>query len=150
MRSKSPVHGLLAIASWRGFEGAVSAAGAWPAQANDASSARKPVKNAARMTHTFSHRYGSARVKFVVNRFDGRADIGQTEIEKVVGMSAVTLPSDYRTAVEALNTGRPIVLDKDQRMSRAIRSFASELAGVAKPAREVRGGMLSRRALRRA
>jgi len=109
------------------------------------------LKGAARMAQTFGQRYGSARVKFVVNRFDARAEIGQAEIEKVVGVSAHLLPSDYRTAVDALNAGRPMVLDKDQRISRAFRSFASELAGIAKPVREVRsGGMLSRLALRRA
>jgi pilus assembly protein CpaE len=108
------------------------------------------LKNASRMMQTFGHRYGSARIRFVVNRFDGQADIGQTEIEKVVGSSAYLLPSDYRVAVEALNAGRPVALDKDQRLSRAFRSFASELAGIAKPQRESRGGMLSRLALRRA
>jgi pilus assembly protein CpaE len=108
------------------------------------------LRSAARMAQTFGHRYGLSRVKFVVNRFDGRADIGQDEIEKVVGMSAHTLPSDYRTAVDALNAGRPIVLDKDARIGRAFRSFASDLAGLAKAPREVRGGMLSRLALRRA
>lgn len=108
------------------------------------------LKNASRMIQTFSHRYGSARIRFVVNRFDNRADIGQAEIEKVVGVSAQILPSDYRVAVDALNAGRPVVLDKDQRLSRAFRSFASELAGVAKPQRDPRGGVLSRLALRRA
>jgi pilus assembly protein CpaE len=109
------------------------------------------LKSAARMAQTFGHRYGSARVKFVVNRFDVNAEIGQAEIEKVVGVSAHLLPSDYRTAVDGLNAGRPVVLDKEQRISRAFRSFASELAGIAKPVREVRsGGMLSRLALRRA
>jgi pilus assembly protein CpaE len=108
------------------------------------------LKNAARMTQTFGHRYGSSRVKVLVNRFDSRADIGQSEVEKVVGMSTHVLPSDYRRAVDALNAGTPLVLDKDQRLSRAFRSFASELAGVAKPARESGTGMLSRLALRRA
>jgi Flp pilus assembly CpaE family ATPase len=108
------------------------------------------LKNAARMTQTFGHRYGSSRVRVLVNRFDSRADIGQAEVEKVVGMSASVLPSDYRRAVDALNAGTPLVLDKDQRISRAFRSFASELAGVAKPARETTGGMLSRLTLRRA
>jgi pilus assembly protein CpaE len=108
------------------------------------------LKSAARMTQTFGHRYGSARVRFVVNRFDGKAEIGQPEIEKAVGMSVTVLPSDYRTAVDALNAGRPVVGDKDSRLGRAFRSFASDLAGIAKPAREPRGGMLSRLALRRA
>jgi pilus assembly protein CpaE len=108
------------------------------------------LKNAARMTQTFGHRYGLARVRLVVNRFDSRADIGQAEVEKVVGMPAHLLPSDYRIAVEALNTGCPVVLDKEQRISRAFRSFASELAGLLKPQREARSGMLSRLALRRA
>jgi pilus assembly protein CpaE len=108
------------------------------------------LKNAARMIQTFSHRYGSARVKFVVNRFDGRAEIGQAEMEKVVGIPAQVLPSDYRAAIESMNTGRPFVLDKEHRIGRAVRTFASDLAGVTKPIREVRGGMLSRLALRRA
>jgi pilus assembly protein CpaE len=108
------------------------------------------LKNAGRMTQTFGHRYGSSRVKVVVNRFDSRADIGQSEVEKVVGIPTHVLPSDYRRAVDALNAGTPLVLDKDQRLSRAFRTFASELAGVAKPARESGTGMLSRLALRRA
>jgi pilus assembly protein CpaE len=108
------------------------------------------LKNAARMIQTFSHRYGSARVKFVVNRFDSRADIGQADLEKVAGLSARVLPSDYRVAVDALNAGRPVALDKENSLGRAFRSFATDLAGLAKPAREARGGMLSRLALRRA
>lgn len=108
------------------------------------------LKNASRMIQTFGHRYGSARIRFVVNRFDSRADIGQAEIEKVVGTSAQLLPSDYRAAVDALNAGRPLALDKDQRLGRAFREFATELAGVAKPQRESRGGVLSMLSLRRA
>jgi pilus assembly protein CpaE len=108
------------------------------------------LKSASRMTQTFSHRYGSARIKFVVNRFDGNAEIGQPDIEKAVGMSVAVLPSDYRTAVEALNVGRPVVSDNQGRLGRALRSFASELAGVVKPSREARGGVLARLALRRA
>jgi pilus assembly protein CpaE len=108
------------------------------------------LKSAARMTQTFSHRYGSSRLRFIVNRFDRVAEIGQPEIEKAVGMSVTVLPSDYRAAVDALNAGKPIVSEKETRLGRAFRSFAAELAGVAKPAREGRGGMLARLALRRA
>ena len=108
------------------------------------------LKNAARMSQTFSHRYGSARVRVVINRFDSRADIGQAEIDKVIGLPTQMLPSDYRTAVDALNTGRPVVLDRDRRLGRAFVSFASELAGVTKPGQTTSGGMLSRLTLRRA
>ena len=108
------------------------------------------LRNAARMTQTFGHRYGSSRVRVVVNRFDPKADIGQTDVEKVIGMAAQSLPSDYRTAVDALNTGRPVVLDKDQKLGRAFNAFAGELAGIAKTPRPTGGGMLSRLALRRA
>jgi len=108
------------------------------------------LRNAARMTQTFGHRYGSSRVRVVVNRFDPKADIGQADVEKVIGMAAQSLPSDYRAAVDALNTGRPIALDKDKKLGRAFNAFAGELAGVAKAARPAGGGMLSRLALRRA
>jgi Flp pilus assembly CpaE family ATPase len=108
------------------------------------------LRNAARMTQTFGHRYGSSRVRVVVNRFDPKADIGQADVEKVIGMAAQSLPSDYRAAVDALNTGRPIALDKDKKLGRAFNGFAGELAGVAKAARPAGGGMLSRLALRRA
>jgi pilus assembly protein CpaE len=108
------------------------------------------LKSASRMVQTFGHRYGSARIRFVVNRFDGNAEIGQPEIEKAVGLSATVLPSDYRTAVDALNAGRPVVHENQGRLGRAFGAFASELAGIAKTQREARPGMLARLALRRA
>ena len=46
-------------------------------------------------------------VSMVVSRYDARADIGQEDIERVVGLPVwAVLPSDYRRAVAAANAGR--------------------------------------------
>ena len=109
------------------------------------------LRNAARLGHSLTQRYGAARVRVVVSRFNPRSELGEREVEKVVGSAVAHLiPSDYATAVEALNTGRPVVMDKDQRLARALRTFATELAGVVKQERERPAGLLGRLTLRRA
>ena len=61
-----------------------------------------------------------------------------------------SLPSDYRTAVDALNAGRPVVLDKDKRLGRAFRRLRQNWRALPSRPRPTGGGMLSRLALRRA
>jgi pilus assembly protein CpaE len=109
------------------------------------------LKNAARMAQTLSDRYGGSRVRVIVNRFDARSDIGQSEVERAVGLPvAHMIPSDYRTAVEAVNTGRPVVMEKEQGLARALRGFAGDLAGIVKKHRETPIGVFGRLAWRRA
>ena len=109
------------------------------------------LRSAARMAHVLRHRYGISRVKVVVNRFDKRSEIGQADVERVVGGSvAHMIPSDYHAALAALNTGRPVAMDKEQRLARAFRAFAADIAGVAKQAAAPASGMLGRLAWRRA
>lgn len=110
------------------------------------------LRGAARLAHGLRHRYGGSRVKIAVNRFDARAEIGQADVERVVGGSiAHMIPSDYRAALEALNAGRPLATDKDRRLARALHTFAVELAGVVtQPPERSSPGVLGRLAWRRA
>ena len=45
-----------------------------------------------------------------------------------------SVPSDYRTALRALNKGRPLALDNHNKLAASFRELAHDLAGVA-PAR---------------
>ncbi len=89
------------------------------------------VRSASRLASALRKRYGHDRVMVIVSRFDKQADIGQTDIEKVVG-SKVThvLPSDYRLALQALNRGRPLALDNHNTLAAGLGTLARDLARV--------------------
>jgi pilus assembly protein CpaE len=89
------------------------------------------VRNAGRIAAALRQRYGKDRVKIVVSRFDKQAEIGAEDVERVVGSPVkYTVPSDYRTALNSLNKGRPIVIDKDQKLTPAFQAIAFDLAGI--------------------
>ena len=96
------------------------------------------VRSASRMAITLNQRYGRDRVELAVSRYDPNAGIGQEDIERVVGSKIRhLLPSDYRVALEALNTGRPLALNNQTRLAGALKVLARELAeqpGDAEPA----------------
>lgn len=109
------------------------------------------LRHAAGIAETLRHRFGAMRVKVVINRFQRDSVISHADIERTVGGSVKHLiPSDYRSAIEALNTGRPVALDSDGRLGAAFKTFAKDLAGVAKEGAERQPGMLARLAWRRA
>ena len=91
-------------------------------------------------------RYGKERVKVVVSRYDPHAEIGQEDIERVAGAKIRhVLPSDYRAALQALNTGRPLVLSNHTGLAGSYRKLAADLAGLDnKPEPAHRGGLLAR------
>jgi pilus assembly protein CpaE len=108
------------------------------------------LRNAAVMTETLRRRYGASRLTVVINRFQRDAVIAHADVEKVVGSSVKHLiPSDYRSAVDALNAGRPVVLDKESRLAAAFQNLASDLAGLVKERAERSSGVLTRLAWRR-
>jgi pilus assembly protein CpaE len=108
------------------------------------------LRRAGRLTHALRTRYGSSQVQSVVNRFDHRAEIEQADIERTVGGTVThMIPSDYRAAVEALNLGRPVALDKGP-LAESLRRMARDLGGVPKQSNEKPVGVLSRLAFRRA
>ncbi len=88
------------------------------------------VRNASRMAASLRQRYSQARLSLVVTRTDRRAEIGFDDVERTVGVDiSNTFPSDYRSAVQAMNKGRPIVLDATTELAKSFTAFARGLAG---------------------
>ena len=109
------------------------------------------LRSAARLAEMLRQRYGPARTQVIINRFHRDAVIAQEDVQRVIGGDVKhTLPSDYKAALEALNNGRPIVLDKESRLGAAFVAFARDLAGIVKERPERSAGVLGRLAWRRA
>jgi pilus assembly protein CpaE len=90
------------------------------------------VRSASRMAATLRQRYGQHRLSLVLTRNDKRAEIGHEDVQRAVGLEVRhTFPSDYRLALQAMNKGRPVVMDNHNNLSGAFATFARELAGVA-------------------
>jgi pilus assembly protein CpaE len=106
------------------------------------------VRNAGRMAAVLRQRYGKDRVKVVISRYDKQAEIGTDDVARVVGSPVkYMVPSDYRLALQALNKGRPLALDRETKLAASFHSIAGDLAGVrAEPTLEQpkSGGLLGR------
>jgi len=88
------------------------------------------VRSASRLATRLRQRYGSDKITIVLSRSDRNADIGHSDVEKAVRASVThTFPSDYRFALQALNAGRPLVLDNHNELSASFKRFASTLSG---------------------
>jgi pilus assembly protein CpaE len=89
------------------------------------------VRRATKIAGLLRQRYGKERLSLVVTRYDARAEIGQDDIERVVGLPVwAMLPSDYRLAISAANVGRPLVIDNKTRLPMVLRQLAQQLRGV--------------------
>ena len=108
------------------------------------------LKSAGRLAHMLRTRYGAARVTTVMNRFDRRSEIPHNDVERVIGDAVKHLiPSDYRTALHALNVGRPVALEPGA-LSDAFRNLAGDLGGLVKQKRPASTSVFGRLAFRRA
>jgi pilus assembly protein CpaE len=88
------------------------------------------VRRAAQIAAILRQRYGKERVAAVVSRYDSRADIGQEDIERVVGLPVwAVLPSDYRKVIAAANAGRPLVTENHSRLASSVQQLAYRLVG---------------------
>ena len=109
------------------------------------------VRNAGRMAAAMRARYPKTNVTTVINRTDGRSEINQRDVEKVVGGAiAHQVPSDYRRALLAMHKGRPLALDNHNQLAASFTALARDLAGLEdkKADRAARGtfkGLLSGR-----
>lgn len=89
------------------------------------------VRNASRTAAALKQRYGQSRLSMVLARTDRRAEIGIEDVERTVGLEiGHTIPSDYRLALQAMNKGRPVVLDTGNELATAFKAFARQLANV--------------------
>jgi pilus assembly protein CpaE len=89
------------------------------------------VRNAGRMAASMRQRYGKDKVRVVVSRFDKQAEIGADDVARVVGSPvSFSVPSDYRAALQALNKGRPLAMDREHKLAAAFHAMACDLAGV--------------------
>ncbi len=112
------------------------------------------VRAATRLSAALRQRYGKERLQVVVSRYDIEAEIGQSDVERVLGTPvAHTFPSNYRLALDALNTGRPVVLDNHNKLAASLSGFArglvdtpSETPGGAKRQQGLFGRLTGRRA----
>jgi pilus assembly protein CpaE len=88
------------------------------------------VRRAAQVAALLRQRYGKERVISVVSRYDPRAEIGQEDIERVVGLPVrATLPSDYRKVISSANAGRPLIAENHSRLASSVRQLALSLTG---------------------
>ncbi len=101
------------------------------------------VRNAGRMSTALRSRYPNTTVSTIINRRDGKAEIDQRDVEKAVGGNIAHLfPSDYRRALTAMHTGRPLALDNHNQLSASITALARELAGLERVKTEKASGGL--------
>ena len=89
------------------------------------------VRNASRIAQRLRQRYGKDRVTIAISRTDHSSEIGHEDVEKAVG-SAVrhSFPSDYKLALQAMNKGRPLMLDNHSSLADSFKKFAADLADV--------------------
>jgi pilus assembly protein CpaE len=86
------------------------------------------IRNAGRMAAAFRQRHGAAKVHIVVNRYDATAEIGADDLERAVGgRIGHKFPSNYRLAIDALNKGRPIVVDNHNKLAASLATYARSL-----------------------
>jgi pilus assembly protein CpaE len=110
------------------------------------------VKNAGRLSAMLRQRYGKGKVVVVLNRYSQSAEIGREDVERIVVDQVRLLPSDYALAVEAVNKGRPFVMDNTGKLAASFESLARELSGAAPriaPA-ESKAGLFGKLTARRA
>ena len=87
------------------------------------------IRSGARTAAALRQTYGAERVRVVVNRYDRGADISADDLERAVGgRIGHTFPSNYRLAIDALNKGRPIVIDNHNKLASAFAAYAKSLS----------------------
>ena len=98
------------------------------------------IKNGSRLLTMLRHRYNEARLMVALTRYDPKAEIGQDDVERVFGVSvAHTVPNDYLVALQALNRGRPLLLDNHSSLADSYQCMARDLRGEADRPKRARG-----------
>ncbi len=88
------------------------------------------IRSGARVAAGLRQKFGTDRVRIVVNRYDRSAEIGSADLERAVGSRiGHTFPSNYRLAIDALNKGRPLVIDNHNKLASSFAAYARSLSG---------------------
>lgn len=88
------------------------------------------IRSGGRAAAALRERYGAERVQIAVNRYDSSADIRSEDLERAVGSRIGHLfPSNYRLAIDALNKGRPLVVDNHNKLASSFTAYARALSG---------------------
>ena len=90
--------------------------------------------------------YPRHKIHIVVNRFSRQIDLDLRQVERFLGESVMGyVQSDYRTAVNSINLGQPLVeSEPNSKIAAELRQITATVTGaaVAAPAAEARGGLL--------
>jgi pilus assembly protein CpaE len=90
------------------------------------------VRGGARTAAQLRARYGSERIDVVLNRYDRESDIPTEDLERAFKTRiAHRFPGNYRLAIEALNKGRPLVVDNHNKLASSFAAHARSLCGAA-------------------
>jgi pilus assembly protein CpaE len=109
------------------------------------------LRSATRIISHLRQRCGADRVKVAITRFDPQAEIGRTDIERVLGGAVnYQFPNDYQASVGAIARGEPLIVANHSRLAHSIGDFARQLGGFQAPKKDLtKSGLFSRLGARR-
>jgi pilus assembly protein CpaE len=104
------------------------------------------LRNASRIATVLRQRCGPQRVRLAISRFDPESEISRQDVERVLGGPVkYTFPSDYRTAIAAVNRGEPLMIQNHSRLAAAFDTCARDLGELPeKPKETNKGGLFGR------
>ena len=85
------------------------------------------------------------RLRLVVNRYHPKGLVGLKDLEDTLGIDAyATLGNDYKTVIQAISTGRPLVLNGSSRYASQIRELATDIVQGASGAEQRKPSLVGR------
>lgn len=89
------------------------------------------LRTASRLLSSLRLRCGNERVKLAVARLDVKSEIGQSDIERVLGGPVkYVFPNDYHASLSAITRGEPLVLQNHSRLAGSFEQIARDLGGL--------------------
>ncbi len=91
------------------------------------------LRTASRLLTALRQRCGHERVKLAITRLDLKSEIGQTDVERVLGGPVkYVFPNDYQASLSAITRGEPLILQNHSRLASSFDQIARELGGLPK------------------
>lgn len=88
------------------------------------------LRGAGRLLTALRQHCGSERVKLAIARLDAKAEIGQSDVERVLATAVkFTFPNDYQSAVTAITRGEPVAVHGNGRLAASFDQVARDLSG---------------------